>query len=207
MEQIGVITALRDIGREKNVHRVTTRIGAKKINAILISDDHARALKNSHPPTAQGAKDRLLMCILIDLGLSSSEVVALTLADMRMDSGKVNVRKNNTITKTLRLTRDVRKALLEYLTYQAPTGKLLDHSTRSLTARVRFHGKRLGYANLSAHDLRHYLATKLAREGLSAHQLMETMGWRSLATAQRYIEASAIANGAAAAIIDGEEFR
>ena len=103
------------------------------------------------------------------------------------------------------MTRDVRKALLEYLTYFAPTDRLLDHSVRSLTARARFHGKRLGYANLSAHDLRHYLATKLAREGLSAHHLMEAMGWQSLATAQHYIEASTIANGAAAAIIDGED--
>jgi len=33
---------------------------------------------------------------------------------------------------------------------------------------------------------------------------METMGWRSLATAQRYIEASAIANSAAVGIIDGD---
>lgn len=185
--------------------REVTRTGHKKSDAVIISHDIARALKSGHPPTAQGAKDRLLMCILIDLGLRASEVIALTLADVSLADETVRIYRQKTdYSQTLRLTRDVRKALLEYLTYHAPTGKLLDHSTRSLTARVRFHGKRLGYANLSAHDLRHYLATKLAREGLSAHLLMETMGWRSLATAQRYIEASAIANSAAVGIIDGD---
>ena len=209
-DELRMVETVKGMGgkaaRNIDQNRETTRTGHKKSDAVVISHDHARALKAGHAPTAQGAKDRLLLCLLIDLGLRASEVVTLTLADVTLADETIRIYRQKTdYSQTLRMTRDVRKALLEYLLYHAPTDRLLDHSVRSLTARVRFLGKRLGYTNLSAHDLRHYLATKLSREGLTAHQLMEAMGWRSLATAQRYIEASTIANGAAAAIIDGED--
>lgn len=192
--------------RNIDQNRATQRVGAKKADATLISQEHAQALKASHAPTAQGAKDRLLMCLLIDLGLRAGEVVSLKPTDISLADETIRIyRKKTDLAQTLRMTRDVRKALLEYLIYYAPTDQLLGHSERSLTARVRFHGKRLGYTNLSAHDLRHYLATRLARDGLDAHGLMEAMGWRSLTTAQRYIEDSAIANSKAAAIIDGKQ--
>lgn len=191
--------AARNIDEKRDV----TRIGYKKPDSVLISKEHARLLKTNHDPDAQGVKDRLLLCILIDLGLRASEVVTIERAHVNLEDETILIyRRKTDYTQTLRMTRDVRSAMRSYLDLHQPAGKLLDHSVRSLTARVQYLGKRLGYDNLSAHDMRHYLATKLAREGLSTHSLMEAMGWRSLATAQHYIEASAIGNSAAAALID-----
>lgn len=194
--------AARNIDEKREV----TRVGYKKPESVLISKETARLLKANHAADAQGIKDRLVMCILIDLGLRASEVVSIERTHVNLEDETILVyRRKTDYTQTLRMTRDVRNALRSYLEFYLPTGKLLDHSVRSLTARVRYLGERFGYDNLSAHDMRHYLATKLARDGLNAHALMEAMGWRSLATAQHYIEASAIGNAAAAALIDGED--
>lgn len=202
MESIKSIS--RKASRNVDSRRETTRIGNKKASTVLISRYHAGLLKTHHPETDQGVKDRLLFCLLIDLGLRAGEVVAITRADVDQQARTIRIYRQKTgHTQTLQFTRDLGLAIDTYLVrHPEGEGKLLDHSTRSLTKRVRVFGDRYGYSFLSAHDLRHYLATDLARAGLNAHQLMEAMGWQSIATAQRYIEASAIANSAAAAIID-----
>lgn len=197
------------------------RAGAKKADSVTISPEHAKLLKTAHPNTAQGRKDRLLMCLLLDLGLRASEVVDLQVEDVDMFTETIKVYRVKTDShSTLKMTYDVRQALKGY--DMPVSGKLLETSTRSLTQRVCDLGVKYGYyteevtedgryksgnavkkrGTLSAHDCRHYLATKLSREGLGVHQLMEAMGWSALSTAQRYIEQSAIANSAAVAIID-----
>ena len=48
-------------------------------------------------------------------------------------------------------------------------------------------GQRLGIDKLSAHDCRHYCATKMARLGYSVDELMAWFGWTSAQTAMRYV--------------------
>jgi len=54
-------------------------------------------------------------------------------------------------------------------------------------------GKALGVANLSAHDCRHYWATRWAGK-VDTFRLQEAGGWNSLAMPRRYVERSKIAN-------------
>ncbi len=213
-------------GRNIDNNREVTRIdrpNAKKDATVLISDEHAKLLKTNHPDTEQGRKDRALMSILIDLGLRASEVVQLEAKDIDIQNETIHVYRVKTDTHSyLHMTKDVRQALR---LYDIPeSGKLFVTNVVSLSDRVRHLGIQYGYCieyegqdkrysngattkqhgTLSAHDMRHYLATKLARQGIDAHALMEAMGWNSLSTAQRYIESSAIANKKAVAIIDKE---
>ena len=67
-------------------------------------------------------------------------------------------------------------------------------SERAITARVGVLGRKLGIDGLSAHDCRHYWATKAARSGTDAFALRDAGGWSSLAMPSRYVEAAAIAN-------------
>ena len=67
-------------------------------------------------------------------------------------------------------------------------------STRSITARVRALGERIGVDGLSAHDLRHYWATAAARNGTVLDRLMDAGGWASPSMPLRYIEAAKVAN-------------
>ena len=65
---------------------------------------------------------------------------------------------------------------------------------RSITERVRVLGEAVGVSGLSAHDCRHYWATRAARQGTDPFSLQEAGGWSSLAMPRRYVEAAKIAN-------------
>lgn len=65
---------------------------------------------------------------------------------------------------------------------------------RAITKRVAVLGETVGLAGLSAHDCRHYWATKHAKRGVNPFRLQEAGGWSSLAMPRRYVEAAKIAN-------------
>jgi integrase len=67
-------------------------------------------------------------------------------------------------------------------------------TARALTARVRDLGAAVGLVGLSAHDLRHYWATRAARNGTPLDRLQDAGGWTSPAMPLRYVEATKIAN-------------
>lgn len=67
---------------------------------------------------------------------------------------------------------------------------------RAITGRVRELGERIGTSGLSAHDLRHYWATRAARNGTPIDRLQDAGGWNSPAMPMRYIESAKIANEA-----------
>ena len=67
-------------------------------------------------------------------------------------------------------------------------------TARALTARVRDLGAAVGLVGLSAHDLRHYWATRAARSGTPLDRLQDAGGWASPAMPLRYVETAKIAN-------------
>ena len=67
-------------------------------------------------------------------------------------------------------------------------------TARAITDRVRTLGAAVGLAGLSAHDLRHYWATRAARNGTPIDRLQDAGGWSSPAMPLRYVEAAKIAN-------------
>jgi integrase len=65
---------------------------------------------------------------------------------------------------------------------------------RSITVRVGELGQRVGIAGLSAHDLRHYWATRAIRRGADPFALLQAGGWTSMQTVQKYVDETTIAN-------------
>ncbi|HHY54616.1 MAG TPA: tyrosine-type recombinase/integrase, partial [Chloroflexi bacterium] len=65
---------------------------------------------------------------------------------------------------------------------------------RAVSDRVRVLGEAVGLEGLSAHDCRHYWATRAASQGTDPFALRDAGGWSSLAMPSRYVEAAAIAN-------------
>ena len=65
---------------------------------------------------------------------------------------------------------------------------------QAISARVRRLGEEIGIEGLSAHDCRHYWATRAAAMGTDVMKLKDAGGWSSLAMPMRYVEAAAIAN-------------
>lgn len=58
---------------------------------------------------------------------------------------------------------------------------------RAITARVRELRQRLGIANLSAHDCRHYWAARATQQGTHPKALQQAGGWNSPAMVMHYI--------------------
>lgn len=188
--------------------REVTRKGSKKPDPVSLTKDQADKLRAQPTVTPQGRRDAVLIGLLLDLGLRCGEVAGLTVECVNLTDGLLTFyRPKVGKEQTHRLTPDLLAALRLYLTQDAaPFGPLLRASTKSgnlgaagmteraITKRVCELGKRAGVVGLSAHDLRHYWATKAARNGTAIDRLQDAGGWSSPAMPLRYVESAKIAN-------------
>lgn len=193
-------------GKRVNEKRPSTRIGHKKEEAIVLTSEQARLLKNEHPPTPQGIRDHLLICLLLDLGLRASETAGLKVEDF-IDRGRVIVYRQKTDTvDRMELSSDLIKAFAAYQPYLRPKGTLLrgsrkngqltDHkmSVRAIGGRVKLLGRDiLGIWELSPHDLRHTWATQAAQNS-NPFVLRDAGGWTNMQTPGRYVERAKVVN-------------
>lgn len=185
-----------------------TRTGRKKAQHVSLDVDQVKALK-AQPDTPQGRRDAVIMCLLLDHGLRVGELALLqvTAFDLKAETFAFYRPKVDKV-QTHRLTPDALRAVTAYFLNDAPKGARLlrpssksgglmtgaGMSERAITERVRVLGAAVGLAGLSAHDCRHYWATRAATMGTDAFALRDAGGWNSLAMPSRYVEAAAIAN-------------
>lgn len=195
----------RTEGKRLDERRPINRVGEKKADSIVLTAAQAGALKRQHPATPQGARDRLLLCLLLDLGLRASEAAGLTVESLA-EPGMMHVYRQKTDDwARMALTPDIVAALADY---DAPAaGQLLRGSrkdggltgglsVRAIRARVGQLGRDvLGIDRLSPHDLRHTWATRAAAES-SPFALRDAGGWSNMETPGRYVAAAAVVNDA-----------
>ncbi len=196
----------RTEGKRVDEVREKSRVGMKKEEALVLTAVQAQQLKSKHPPTPQGIRDRLLLCLFLDLGLRASEVAALQVEGF-IEPGYVTVyrQKTDTIDK-MELSKDILQALTAYQPYlrqsgillrgSRKNGKLTDHvmSVRALGARIKILGRDiLGVWELSPHDLRHTWATRAAK-GSNPFVLRDAGGWTNMQTPSRYVERAKVVN-------------
>jgi integrase len=193
-------------GKRVDDRRANSRVGHKKEEALVLAAGQARLLKTRHASTPQGIRDRLLTCLLLDLGLRSSEVAALCVEDFA-ESGYVTVYRQKTDSvDRMELSADILKALAVYEPYQRKEGILLrgsrkneeltaqNMSVRAIGGRVKILGRDiLGLWELSPHDLRHTWATRAARNS-DPFTLRDAGGWTNMQTPGRYVERAKVVN-------------
>jgi integrase len=197
--------------RRETTRRPTKRksggASTKKAAHVTISLDQAKMLK-AQPDTPQGRRDALLMTLLLDHGLRVGELVLLKVTDFDLKRGTFAFyRPKVDKTQTHKLTTDAARAVAAWIASgDAPAiGQLLRGSRkggklaggiseRAVSDRVRVLGEAVGLEGLSAHDCRHYWATRAASQGTDPFALRDAGGWSSLAMPSRYVEAAAIAN-------------
>lgn len=196
-------------GKRMDARRPTSRRGDKKAAPVSLTHEQAAALKRQHADTPQGRRDALLCCLLLDHGLRVGELAALRAEEIDLAAGTFTFyREKVDMTQTHALSEDAGAALAAYVAAgDAPAaGPLLRASLKSgalshagmtdraITARVRLLGEAAGISGLSAHDCRHYWATRAARMGTDAFVLRDAGGWSSLAMPARYVESAQVAN-------------
>ena len=183
--------------------RAQVRQSEKKIHSTLLTAEQANALM-VQPDTPQGRRDLLLITLLLEHGFRVSELAILTAdnisgREMRFYRPKLAGYKQEFGHHIL--TQSAQEALAHWAGYQVGSyllrgsrkgGALTDSgmSTRSITDRVRALGQRIDVQRLSAHDCRHYCATRMAALGYNVRELMDWFGWTSAQTAMRYVEGS-----------------
>lgn len=185
---------------------IATRKGSKKAEGVHLTRQQAKMLK-SQPETPQGRRDALLMALLLDHGLRCGEVALLKVEDFEMQAGVLRFYRPK-VDKVQRhkLTPDTMKALQAYAQDAPTSGHILRGSVkggalagegmseRAITARVRTLGEAVGIESLSAHDCRHYWATRATQAGTHPRHLQQAGGWNSPAMVYRYVAETEIAN-------------
>ena len=147
-----------------------------------------------------GRRDYAILMVLTRLGLRAGEVAALRLDDVNWRGGVVVVRGKGRAVDTLPLPVDVGAALVSYLSWEglhrkartvfvrarAPHGSLAPSSVSMIVCRAC---RRAGVAEISAHRLRHGLATEMLKEGASLSEVAQVLRHRSVVTTARYARA------------------
>ncbi|MCA9979103.1 MAG: site-specific integrase, partial [Anaerolineales bacterium] len=196
----------RTEGKRVDEFREQTRVGHKKEEAIVLTAVQARQMETQHPPTPQGIRDRLLLCLLLDLGLRASELAGLKVSDFAGLDKVVVYRQKTDTTDRMVISADIRQALVDYepflrqggilLRGSRKGGKLTDDvmSVRAIGSRVKTLGRDiLDIWELSPHDLRHTWATQAAKHS-NPFVLRDAGGWTNMQTPSRYVERSKTVN-------------
>mgnify|MGYP001592062592 CR=1 FL=1 len=167
---------------------------------FLTPDQVQQTLDSCDHRTPQGRRNYAILLLLSRLGLRACEVVALTLEDIRWDTGEITVRGKVGRSTRLPLPRDVGQALANYLQKDRP-------SCPSRRVFVRSRAPREGFANSKAistivhralkqggvtsvsggaHLFRHTLATQMLRRGASLTEIAELLRHRGINTTAIY---------------------
>lgn len=183
-----------------------TRTGHKKQHGAALTPEQAKSLKEQ-PDTAQGRRDAVIMALLLDHGLRVGELAGLQSTSVNLKTGEMQFyRSKVSRTQTHKLTRDALAALRAYMPDAPAMGPLLRASRkggelteagmteRSISIRVGQMGSRIGVDGLSAHDCRHFWATRAIRKGASPFAVLQAGGWTSMQTVQKYVDETIIAN-------------
>lgn len=203
-------------GRNPDRQREVSRVGHKKAEPTIISQAHAHLLKQQPLDTPIGRRDGLLMCLLLDHGLRCGEIVTLQVSDLHLAEATLTFyREKVDLGQTHDLTPDTLRAAQAYVPdvldgitlfpgYPTADGDVQALGERSVHARVRMLGRRIGIEELGPHDCRHYWATQAMRSGTSIDRLQEAGGWKSPAMPLRYATRARRANEGVKLTREGE---
>lgn len=166
-------------------------ISADQVHQLLASIDRR---------TASGRRDHAIVLLLARLGLRSSEVVSLELADIDWNTGTLHVRGKGGQRNEFPLPEEVGEAIADYLRCGRPPSASRRVFLRTRAPAVGFRGpvaiaslvrhslQRAGIAapTCGAHQFRHALAAEMLRHGASLEEIGDLLGHRHPQTTMIY---------------------
>lgn len=155
-----------------------------------------RLLDSCDRRSIEGHRDFAILMLMSRLGLRCCEVARLTLEDVDWRRAEITVRGKAHHMARLPLPQDVGSALAAYvkrrgahvyrvlfLRGRAPIGPVC---TTTLAQVLRKASRRAGVANVSAHQLRHTVATQMLRRGSTLAEIAQVLRHASVATTAIY---------------------
>jgi integrase/recombinase XerD len=191
------------IGRDPTEFLEAPR-GWKKLPRYLSGEEVERLLAHPDPGTRMGQRDGLLLALLYDCGLRVSELAALRVEQLDLESWLIRVRGKGDKERFVPFGDQARAAILAYLSgargrsrRAAGNGYLFPgarggHLTRQRAWQiVKTHLAGAGVArSVSPHTLRHSFATHLLDNGAELRAVQLLLGHADISTTQIYTHLS-----------------
>ncbi len=161
---------------------------AGQVQSLLDSCDRA---------TSVGCRDFAVLTLLARLGLRRGEVAGLELEDVDWRAGEIMICGKGSRIDRLPLQRDVGQALADYLRHGRPAGfgrtvflsscaPRVGLSSAAVSSVVVRACQRAGIPPVSAHALRHTLASELLRLGAALPEIGQVLRHQSVETTAIY---------------------
>ncbi len=158
--------------------------------------EDVRALLDTCKGDRTGARDKAIICTLLDTGARAAELVALNCADVNPMSGEVQIRhgKGNKA-RAVFLGKSARRVLRAYLKarkddapplFVTTDGERLTYS--GLRQIIRRRAALAGIRPPQIHGFRRLFAVSMLRAGVNVYALAKLMGHSSIQTLQRYLK-------------------
>ena len=166
----------------------------------LCQEEVDKLITVCNPATAEGARDRAVILLLVRLGLRAGDILHLHDADLDWENGALQVTGKGRRQSLLPLPQDVGDAILNYLErwrpdvddthvflrVNAPLVPLSGSSAVSSLVRRAARRARLSRSRVGAHTLRHTAARLMLRKGVSLQTIGGLLRHRSLDTTVLY---------------------
>jgi len=156
------------------------------------STEHLQRLVSA--PTTS-LRDRALILLLLDCGLRISEALGLQLAELSLDDGEVTVIGKGDKQRSVPLSEETKEVIAEHLLTLAPDSTWLfpgrhgaNHMTPNyadeLFARLC---KQAGVPKTTPHQLRHFFASVMIKDGANLPVVSRLLGHRDIKTTMTYV--------------------
>jgi integrase/recombinase XerD len=164
----------------------------------LQAGDVERLLRACDRRRRTGRRDFAILMLLVRLGLRAGEVRLLSLEDVDWRAGELVVRGKGNRIERLPLPPDVGDAVAAYLQHGRPDtaqGRTIFVRARAprraltsaaVTNVVRMAASRAGLTAVTAHRLRHTVATQMVRAGVPLAEISQVLRHRRLLTTAIY---------------------
>ncbi|MDX1502532.1 MAG: site-specific tyrosine recombinase XerD [Thermoanaerobaculia bacterium] len=170
----------------------------RKLPRVLSEEQVERLLETPDTSTPLGLRDRAMVELLYATGLRVSELVGLTLAQLRLELGFVLVHGKGGKDRAVPVGETAEAWIGRYLAEVRPALVSGRHETvfvnrfgRPLSRQgfwknLRRHGVSAGIEEISPHQLRHSFATHLLAHGADLRAVQAMLGHADISTTQIY---------------------
>ena len=163
---------------------------------VLTGKEIAALLAAGDGDALEDLRDAAIIRLLLETGMRHSELAALQLADLDLDSQTAYVAGHGRIPRAAPFDRPTARAIERYLAERAihrsahlpdlwlgRRGRLTD---RGVDLAIRHRGRLAGLPNLHPQRLRHTYVQQYLADGGSGRELMRLVGWKSRQLLGRY---------------------
>jgi integrase/recombinase XerC len=176
---------------------------SNKLPAYLSIDEVFRLLEIPRAISFVGARDKAIFEIFYNTGIRISELVRLSLEDIKIEQRIIKVFGKGKKERLLPLGKKTTEIIKKYLNFRSeyiktknlilpPSGLFLNQRGQTISVRgvrkIMSHYVRANNfpKNISPHSLRHTFATHMLEAGADLRAIQEMLGHASLSTTQKY---------------------